>query len=109
MECKKASNARFCNCTYPGCEKHGICCECLHYHLGLRQLPACCFPKDVERTYDRTFERFAGLVSTGKGHILTPPPINELARGRPSESCGERHPARTRRVGPAQSKTVRTV
>jgi hypothetical protein len=32
----------------------------------MRQLPACCFPKDVERTYDRSFERFAALVSTGK-------------------------------------------
>ena len=66
MECKKSSNARFCNCTYPGCEKHGVCCECLQYHLGMRQLPACCFPKDVERTYDRSFERFAGLVNAGK-------------------------------------------
>ncbi len=66
MECQKSSNARFCNCTYPGCERHGVCCECLQYHLGMRQLPACCFPKDVERTYDRSFERFAGLVSTGK-------------------------------------------
>jgi hypothetical protein len=43
-----------------------MCCECLHYHLGMRQLPACCFPKDVERTYDRSFERFAGLVTAGK-------------------------------------------
>jgi hypothetical protein len=66
MECRKSSNARFCNCTYPGCEKHGICCECLRYHLGMRQLPACCFPKEVECTYDRCFERFAALVSTGK-------------------------------------------
>ena len=66
MECKKSSNARFCSCTYPGCEKHGICCECVHYHLGMRQLPACCFPKDVERTYDRSFERFAGLVASGR-------------------------------------------
>ena len=65
MECKKSSNARFCNCTYPGCEKHGVCCECLQYHLGMRQLPACCFPKDVERTYDRSFERFADLVNEG--------------------------------------------
>jgi hypothetical protein len=66
MECKKSSNARFCKCTYPGCEKHSICCECLRYHLGMRQLPGCCFPKDVERTYDRSFERFADLVSSGK-------------------------------------------
>jgi hypothetical protein len=29
-------------------------------------LPACCFPDSVERTYDRSFETFAGLVSSGK-------------------------------------------
>jgi hypothetical protein len=32
----------------------------------MRQLPACCFPKDVERTYDRSFERFASLVTSDK-------------------------------------------
>jgi hypothetical protein len=36
-----------------------MCCECLHYHLEMRQLPACCFPKDAEATYDRSFEKFA--------------------------------------------------
>ena len=36
------------------------------YHLDMRQLPACCFPKDVERTYDRSFERFAELVAAAK-------------------------------------------
>jgi hypothetical protein len=25
----------------------------------MRQLPACCFPDDVEKTYDRSFEKFA--------------------------------------------------
>jgi hypothetical protein len=25
-------------------------------------LPACCFPSDAERTYDRSFEHFARLV-----------------------------------------------
>jgi hypothetical protein len=29
----------------------------------VRQLPACCFPADVERTYDRSFEQFARLVN----------------------------------------------
>jgi hypothetical protein len=43
-----------------------MCCECLHYHLKNRQLPACCFPDDVEKTYDRSFERFAKLVLEGK-------------------------------------------
>jgi hypothetical protein len=25
-------------------------------------LPACCFPNDAEKTYDRSFEHFARLV-----------------------------------------------
>jgi hypothetical protein len=58
MDCKKEQNKKECNCTYP-CGKKGVCCECLHYHLALKQLPACCFPKDAERTYDRSFEKFA--------------------------------------------------
>jgi hypothetical protein len=62
MDCQKSKNATFCNCSYAGCDKHGVCFECLQYHLGLRQLPACCFPEAVERTYDRSFERFAQLV-----------------------------------------------
>jgi len=28
----------------------------------MRQLPACCFPDDAERTFDRSFEHFARLV-----------------------------------------------
>jgi len=66
MECNKESNIQRCNCTYPGCSKKGVCCECIQYHLAMRQLPACCFPADVERTYDRSFEKFAELVSSGK-------------------------------------------
>jgi hypothetical protein len=62
MECKKDRNLTNCNCSYAGCSKKGVCCECLSYHLRMRQLPACCFPDDVEKTYDRSFERFAGLV-----------------------------------------------
>ncbi len=63
MECKQQRNAKRCNCSYEGCSRKGICCECLAYHLGMRQLPGCCFPNDVERTYDRSFERFAQLVT----------------------------------------------
>ncbi len=63
MNCpNKEKNLERCNCSYPGCDKKGLCCECLHYHLKLRQLPACFFPKDVEKTYDRSFETFAKLV-----------------------------------------------
>ena len=66
MECKKSVNSRFCTCSYPGCDKHGVCCDCLRYHLQMRQLPGCCFPPQVERTYDRSFERFSQLVSAGE-------------------------------------------
>jgi hypothetical protein len=47
-----------CTCTYAGCDKHGKCCECLQYHLAMKQLPACCFPPAVEKTYDRSFRKF---------------------------------------------------
>jgi hypothetical protein len=66
MECKKALNLKRCNCSYHPCSRKGICCECLHYHLSMRQLPACCFPADAEQTYDRSFEHFARLVGAGK-------------------------------------------
>jgi hypothetical protein len=32
----------------------------------MRQLPACAFPDDIERSYDRSFEKFAQLVQQGK-------------------------------------------
>jgi len=32
----------------------------------MRQLPACAFPADAERTYDRSFEHFTELVREGK-------------------------------------------
>ncbi|GAB4329688.1 MAG: DUF6485 family protein [Calditrichia bacterium] len=66
MECKKEKNLKNCNCTYSPCSRKGICCECLQYHLRARQLPACAFPADAERTYDRSFEHFARLVSAGR-------------------------------------------
>ena len=66
MECKKETNLEKCNCSYGSCPRTGICCDCISYHLKMRQLPACCFPDDVEKTYDRSFEKFAQLVSNGK-------------------------------------------
>ncbi len=59
MECKKEKNLEICNCSYGGCPRTGICCECLSYHLQSKQLPACCFPDEAERTYDRSFTAFA--------------------------------------------------
>lgn len=59
VECKKEQNLQDCGCTYPGCSRKGVCCECLQYHLQSQQLPGCCFPPKVEKTYDRSFAAFA--------------------------------------------------
>jgi hypothetical protein len=56
-----AANLKDCACTYPGCPRKGTCCECLRYHLANDELPGCCFPPEVEKTYDRSFRRFARL------------------------------------------------
>ncbi|MEO0293170.1 MAG: DUF6485 family protein [candidate division WOR-3 bacterium] len=66
MDCIKEANLKKCNCSYNPCSRKGRCCECLHYHLSGRELPACFFPPDVERTYNRSFEKFAELVREGK-------------------------------------------
>lgn len=63
MECKQEKNRKKCTCTYDPCSRKGICCDCLSYHLSHRELPGCCFPKDAEATYDRSFEHFARLVT----------------------------------------------
>ena len=59
MECKRDQNRKGCPCTYEGCPRKGICCECLKHHLQNNELPACCFSKEAERSYDRSFENFA--------------------------------------------------
>ncbi len=66
MECRQTQNGQRCNCSYEPCPRKGICCECVQYHLKMREIPACFFPNEVERTYDRSFERFANLVASGK-------------------------------------------
>ncbi|HOJ29070.1 MAG TPA: DUF6485 family protein [Spirochaetota bacterium] len=66
MECKIERNLSLCTCSYDPCSRKGLCCDCIAYHLKKRQLPGCAFPKDAERTYDRSFEHFARLVQTGK-------------------------------------------
>ena len=65
MECNKTKNLNHCNCSYSPCSRKGICCECISYHLRMRQLPACVFPDDAEATFDRSFEHFAQLVQSG--------------------------------------------
>lgn len=56
-------NMEECNCSYEFCDKKGKCCECVRYHRSRGELPACYFPDEVERTYDRSIERFVKLHS----------------------------------------------
>ena len=65
MTCKKETNSRRCTCTYEPCSNKGVCCACLAFHLASRQLPACGFSADADRTFDRSFEHFARLVASG--------------------------------------------
>ena len=65
MDCNQTKNMQHCNCTYEPCARKGNCCECLRYHLNMRQLPGCCFSTAAEATWDRSFEHFARLVKSG--------------------------------------------
>ena len=58
MECKKELNTKNCSCTYEPCSRKGVCCDCLMYHFNSGEFPACLFPADVEKTYDRSIETF---------------------------------------------------
>lgn len=66
MRCNQRDNLEQCSCTHEPCPRKGACCECLSYHLQHKQLPACCFPDDAERTMDRSFKYFAELVAQGR-------------------------------------------
>ena len=58
MYCKKEENLKTCPCSYPGCPRKGICCDCLKYHWGKRELPACYFSREAEKTFNRSIEMF---------------------------------------------------
>ncbi len=58
MECSIDKNRSSCTCTYEPCSRKGKCCECIAYHRRSGELPGCLFPPEVERTYDRSIERF---------------------------------------------------
>jgi hypothetical protein len=57
MDCKKSVNMKYCNCTY-SCDKKGECCECMHYHRKMGELPACYFDAKSEKTYDRSISYY---------------------------------------------------
>ena len=56
-------NLSMCNCSYSGCPRKGFCCECMHYHRQNGELPACFFPNDVEKMYDRSIAKFVEVNS----------------------------------------------
>ncbi len=58
MDCQKETNLENCPCTYEGCPRKGLCCECIEYHRKRDEMPACFFSKETEKTYDRSIERF---------------------------------------------------
>jgi hypothetical protein len=66
-ECKVDKNKTKCNCTYEPCPRKGICCECVSYHRDSGELPACFFSPEIERTYDRSIERFVALQQKKRG------------------------------------------
>ncbi|MBT3406967.1 hypothetical protein HN419_07465 [Candidatus Woesearchaeota archaeon] len=63
MGCSLEKNKKQCKCTYEPCSRKGKCCECLSYHLARKELPGCCFSKEAEKTYDRSFEKFIEINS----------------------------------------------
>ncbi|MGE5197978.1 MAG: DUF6485 family protein [Deltaproteobacteria bacterium] len=54
----QTQNLAGCNCSYEPCSRRGICCECVAYHRKNRQIPGCFFPKELEKTYDRSIDNF---------------------------------------------------
>jgi len=51
-------NLENCNCSYEPCPRKGICCECVSYHRKMKQLPACFFSGEGEKTFDRSVKNF---------------------------------------------------
>jgi len=59
MNCMNQSrNVRVCSCTYGGCTRHGVCCDCIAYHRANAELPGCLFTREEERTFDRSVAFF---------------------------------------------------
>lgn len=63
MECRKEKNVKGCNCSYNPCSRKGLCCECLKYHKDRGELPACFFPDNIEKAYNRSIKKFIEINS----------------------------------------------
>ncbi|MFA4888998.1 MAG: DUF6485 family protein [Candidatus Omnitrophota bacterium] len=51
-------NLASCNCSYSPCSRKGICCECITYHRGNKEIPACFFSAEAEKAFDRSIANF---------------------------------------------------
>ncbi|MEA2007308.1 MAG: DUF6485 family protein [Patescibacteria group bacterium] len=58
MECRREENLENCNCSYPGCPRKGLCCECVRHHREIGELPGCFFDEKIEKTYDRSIKKY---------------------------------------------------
>ena len=61
--CVQDKNIRNCGCTYHDCTRKGLCCECISFHKANGELPGCLFPKELEKSYDRSIEAFVKAYS----------------------------------------------
>ncbi|MDR2767721.1 MAG: hypothetical protein LBB82_05275 [Treponema sp.] len=59
--CTVDENKRHCNCSF-SCDKAGICCRCLNYHRALGELPGCYFPREAEKTGNRSIANFISII-----------------------------------------------
>ncbi len=62
IECNIEKNTKDCTCTY-SCSRKGKCCECIQYHRRNGEIPGCLFPKDAEKTYNRSISYFVKVMS----------------------------------------------
>lgn len=68
--CNAEKNRARCTCTF-NCGKKGICCECVDYHRSMAELPGCYFPRDAEKTGNRTIAHFMTIVKERGTSYLT--------------------------------------
>jgi len=60
-------NKEQCTCTYPGCPRKGICCECIEHHRKNNEIPGCLFTEQGEETHDRSMENLIEDRKINKG------------------------------------------
>ncbi|MEM7816154.1 MAG: DUF6485 family protein [Candidatus Aenigmatarchaeota archaeon] len=59
IECpNREENLKLCGCTYEPCSRKGMCCVCIRHHRDKGEVPGCLFPKEAEKSYDRSVKRF---------------------------------------------------